>query len=75
MQIPTITSPAEAQEFVDARIAEGSDYIKVIYDDGRPHGRTIPTLNGGTPAAPTRNPVGLADMVPKLPGLRVVMLF
>src|ERR1700724_791878 len=26
--IPTISSPAEAQAFVDARIAEGSDYIK-----------------------------------------------
>jgi len=32
--IPTITSPAEAQSFVDARIAEGSDYIKIIHDDG-----------------------------------------
>ena len=32
--IPTITSPDQAQEFVDARIAEGSDYIKIIHDDG-----------------------------------------
>src|SRR5262249_31200772 len=32
--IPTITSPGQAQEFVDARIAEGSDYIKIIHDDG-----------------------------------------
>jgi imidazolonepropionase-like amidohydrolase len=31
--IPTITSPEEAQAFVDSRIAEGSDYIKIIYDD------------------------------------------
>jgi hypothetical protein len=32
--IPMITtSPAEAQEFVDQRIAEGSDFIKIIYDD------------------------------------------
>jgi imidazolonepropionase-like amidohydrolase len=28
MQIPTITLPDSAQAFVDARIAEGSDYIK-----------------------------------------------
>ena len=25
---------SEAQAFVDARIAEGSDYIKIVYDDG-----------------------------------------
>src|SRR2546425_5428900 len=30
--IPTITAPEEAQSFVDARIAEGSDYIKIIYE-------------------------------------------
>jgi formylmethanofuran dehydrogenase subunit A len=29
LTIPTITSAAEAQAFVDARIAEGSDYIKI----------------------------------------------
>jgi imidazolonepropionase-like amidohydrolase len=32
--IPTITSPEQAQSFVDARIAEGSEYIKIIHDDG-----------------------------------------
>ena len=31
--IPTISSPDEAQAFVDARIAEGSDFIKVVYDE------------------------------------------
>jgi imidazolonepropionase-like amidohydrolase len=36
--IPTISSPDSAQAFVDARIAEGSDYIKIIYDDGRTYG-------------------------------------
>jgi imidazolonepropionase-like amidohydrolase len=30
---PTLTGPEQAQAFVDARIAEGSDYIKIIYDD------------------------------------------
>ena len=34
MKIPTIASAADAQAFVDARIAEGSDYIKIVYDDG-----------------------------------------
>ena len=33
MVIPTIASPEEAQAFVDARIAEGSDYIKIVFDD------------------------------------------
>jgi imidazolonepropionase-like amidohydrolase len=30
---PTISTPDQAQAFVDARIAEGSDYIKIVYDD------------------------------------------
>jgi imidazolonepropionase-like amidohydrolase len=33
--LPTLSVPSEAQAFVDARIAEGADYIKIIYDDGR----------------------------------------
>ncbi|HWZ98038.1 MAG TPA: amidohydrolase family protein [Candidatus Dormibacteraeota bacterium] len=32
--IPTITGPEQAQAFVEARISEGSDYIKIIHDDG-----------------------------------------
>jgi imidazolonepropionase-like amidohydrolase len=31
---PTLTGPGEAEAFVDARIGEGSDYIKIIHDDG-----------------------------------------
>jgi imidazolonepropionase-like amidohydrolase len=31
---PTISAPEQAQSFVDARIGEGSDYIKIIHDDG-----------------------------------------
>jgi hypothetical protein len=30
---PTVTDSADADVFVSARIAEGSDYIKIIYDD------------------------------------------
>lgn len=30
---PTVASTAEADAFVDARIADGADYIKIIYDD------------------------------------------
>ncbi|KQQ92068.1 amidohydrolase [Massilia sp. Leaf139] len=32
--IPTIKSPREAQAFVDARIAEGSDFIKIVMESG-----------------------------------------
>ncbi|HEY1203055.1 MAG: CIA30 family protein [Bryobacteraceae bacterium] len=47
MDIPTITGPAEAQAFVDARIAEGSDYIKIIYTVPLP----APTVSKETMAA------------------------
>lgn len=48
MQIPTITSPAEAQSFVDARIAEGSDWIKIVYDDGGTYGIHFATISKET---------------------------
>ncbi|HUK88930.1 MAG TPA: CIA30 family protein [Blastocatellia bacterium] len=53
MPIPTITDPKDAQAFVDARIAEGSDYIKIIYDDGLEYGtgKAIPTISKETMAA------------------------
>jgi len=34
LAIPTITGPEQAQAFVDARIAEGSDFIKVVMESG-----------------------------------------
>lgn len=48
MTIPTITGPSEAAAFVDARIAEGSDYIKIVYDDGHTYGMSLPTLDRAT---------------------------
>ncbi|MEV7770827.1 amidohydrolase family protein [Kitasatospora sp. NPDC086791] len=54
-EIPTLTEPEEAAGFVDARIAEGSDYIKVHYDDGQVSGhmddRTLPVIRKETMAA------------------------
>lgn len=32
--IPTLRSPAQARDFVDARIAEGSDFIKIVLEAG-----------------------------------------
>ena len=48
MQIPTLSSPAEAQAWVDARVAEGSDYIKIVIDDASTYGGHRPTLNKET---------------------------
>jgi imidazolonepropionase-like amidohydrolase len=45
MTIPTLTSPTEAQAWVDARVAEGSDYIKIVVDDASAYGGHRPTLN------------------------------
>jgi imidazolonepropionase-like amidohydrolase len=44
MSIPTLGGPDEARAFVDARIAEGSDYIKIVKDNGSAYGLTLPTL-------------------------------
>src|SRR5262249_26264434 len=52
--IPTISAPEEAEAFVDARLAEGSDYIKTIYDDGKTYGMSIPTISKETMAAVAR---------------------
>ena len=52
--IPTITGPDEAQEFVDARIAEGSDFIKIMLDDGSTYGMPRPTISDETMAAVIR---------------------
>lgn len=48
LRIPTLESPEEAQAFVDARLAEGSDWIKVVYDDGGTFGLSWPTLDAAT---------------------------
>jgi len=45
LKIPTILKQEEAQSFIDARIAEGSDFIKIICDDGSTFSRKIPSLN------------------------------
>jgi imidazolonepropionase-like amidohydrolase len=49
--VPTLTSPDSAQAWVDARLAEGSDYIKIIIDDGSAYGVHIPTLSRDIVAA------------------------
>jgi len=48
MPIPTIQEPEEAEAFVDARIAEGSDWIKIVLDDGKAYGMSMPTVRVDT---------------------------
>ena len=48
IQVPTLSSPAEAQAWVDARVAEGSDYIKIVIDDASAYGGHRPTLSNET---------------------------
>jgi imidazolonepropionase-like amidohydrolase len=51
LTVPTLTGPGEAQAFVDARIGEGSDYIKIILEDGRACGREFARLSNEELAA------------------------
>ena len=51
LPIPTLSSPAQADSFVAARIAEGSDFIKLVYDNGAVYGLKFPTLDRPTLAA------------------------
>jgi imidazolonepropionase-like amidohydrolase len=46
--IPTLSTPSEAKGWVDARIKEGSDYIKIVYDDCHEYGFQRPTLTKET---------------------------
>lgn len=43
--IPTLTELSQAQDFVDARIAEGSDYIKIVYDTGESYGLSYSSIS------------------------------
>jgi imidazolonepropionase-like amidohydrolase len=66
--VPTITVPSEAVEWVDARIAEGSDVIKIMYEEGGENGRVkrpsidAPTLAALIKAAHARNKLALVHI-------------
>ena len=51
---PTVRGPSDAAMFVDARIAEGADYIKIVRDDLSGSGKPVPTLDSITVAALVR---------------------
>ncbi len=48
---PTLSRPEEAAGFVRDRVAEGSDYLKVIIEDGSMHQRRLPHLQPEVVAA------------------------
>jgi imidazolonepropionase-like amidohydrolase len=45
LPVPTLTSADSAQSWVDARVADGSDYIKIVYDNGQAWGGSTPTIS------------------------------
>jgi imidazolonepropionase-like amidohydrolase len=45
---PTISDSSEADAFVDARVAEGSDFLKIIYDDLVSIGMRVPMMDRRT---------------------------
>lgn len=53
MAIPTLAAPGDAEAWVQARQAEGSDYIKIVREDLHVYrdGAALPTLDAVTAAA------------------------
>lgn len=49
--VPTLTKSEEADAWVKARVAEGSDYIKIVNESGETIGRPLPTLDAATTKA------------------------
>ena len=47
-EVPTLVEPDDASAFVAARVDEGADYIKIIYDNFKMFDAEIPTLRKET---------------------------
>lgn len=63
-EIDFLTDPERAADFVKARLAEGSDFLKLVIDDGTVHGTDLPVLS---PAV-----AGALTSAARAAGLRVV---
>ena len=48
IDVPIPNGPGDAQAWVDARLAEGSDWIKIVVEGGRAWGGEMPTLDDAT---------------------------
>lgn len=51
VSVTPITRPEDAPAWVDARLAEGSDYIKIVLESGGAYGREIPGIDHATMVA------------------------
>lgn len=51
IEVPLPESPEGARAWVDDRLAEGSDWIKIVVEDGQGWGGSIPSLDAGTVTA------------------------
>jgi imidazolonepropionase-like amidohydrolase len=51
IDVPLPAGPDDAQAWVDARLEEGSDWIKIVIEGGRVWGGEMPTLDADTVAA------------------------
>ncbi|GGS96189.1 amidohydrolase [Planobispora rosea] len=51
--LDSVSDPAQAPAFVQARLAEGADYLKIVIDDGTVHGADLPVMTPETAAALT----------------------
>ncbi len=63
MPIPTLIKPEDAGPWVKARAEEGSDFIKIIWDDGGTYKMKQPTLDGDTVAAVIKEAHAIDKMV------------
>lgn len=50
LPIPTLEKPEDAQAFIEARVKEGSDYIKIVYEHAKPT-LSLETLQAAITAA------------------------
>jgi imidazolonepropionase-like amidohydrolase len=46
--VPTLASATDVPAWVAERVAQGSDYIKIVIEDGAAYGRSLPTLDDAT---------------------------
>ena len=63
MPVPTLTKPEDAGSWVKARAEEGSDFIKIIWDDGGTYKMKQPTLDADTVAAVIKEAHSIDKMV------------
>ncbi|MBM7805472.1 imidazolonepropionase-like amidohydrolase [Geodermatophilus bullaregiensis] len=48
LPFPTVAGPQDAEAFVADRVAEGSDHLKIVLEDGTTTGRPCPSLTADT---------------------------